>query len=199
MKAHTTSVFQSFYPLLLMAAKVFGIKAGVYRNRYKSVPNTSFYNLKISLNNGSTISCNDWKGKKILIVNIASGCGYTRQLGELENLQQMHQDRLIVVGFPSNDFKEQEQLTDKEIAAFCSKNFGVTFLIAKKSRVIKGTGQNEVYEWLTNTAQNGWNDNEPEWNFSKYLIDERGSLTCIYGAGISPVNEKVIKAVAENG
>ena len=121
-----------------------------------------------------------------MIVNTASECGYTAQYAELQQLYTKYADQLTIIGFPSNDFKEQEKGTDDEIAAFCKVNFGVTFPLAKKSSVLKGLGQNEVFQWLTMKEMNGWNEQQPTWNFSKYLIDEKGRLTHYFDPSVVP-------------
>ena len=101
----------------------------------------------------------------------------------------------MVLGFPANDFKEQEKGTDDEIETFCKVNFGVTFPLMKKSIVIKGTGQNEVFQWLTDAGKNGWNNQAPTWNFSKYLVNEEGVLTHYFDTSVSPLSPEVINAI----
>lgn len=135
------------------------------------------------------------KGKKVLIVNTASNCGYTHQYAELQELYRSHSDTLTIIGFPSNNFREQEKGSDEEIATFCQVNYGVTFPLAKKSDVLKGEGQNKVFEWLTNKQLNGWNEQEPSWNFSKYLINEQGLLTHYFDPAVSPLSTEVRQAV----
>ncbi len=122
-------------------------------------------------------------------------CGYTAQYAELEKLSDHFKKELIVIGFPANDFKEQEKGNDQQVAAFCQDNFSISFLIAKKSKVIKTTGQNEVFNWLTHKKRNGWNDKMPSWNFSKYLVNEDGILTHYFDASVSPVGHMVVKAI----
>ena len=131
----------------------------------------------------------------MLLVNTASDCGYTGQYDELQKLYEEYQNKLIVIGFPANDFKEQEKGSDEEIAQFCKINYGVTFPLIKKSSVIKGNSQNEVYQWLSNKNLNGWNDQQPTWNFSKYLINEEGALTNYFAPFISPLSKDVIAAI----
>ena len=137
----------------------------------------SFYDLKSILNNGEEFSFEQLKGKKVLIVNTASDCGYTNQYDELQKLHELYPDKLIILGFPSNDFGEQEKGDDKEIAQFCKINFDVSFPLMKKSTVIKKDDQNEIYRWLTNADKNGWSNQAPVWNFYKYIINEEGILT----------------------
>lgn len=185
------SILKLFYPLLMKADKMFGLRASVIKNEDNTEPPVSFYTLTALLINGSKISFSEFKGKNVLIVNTASNCGYTEQLSDLQKLQDLYKQELVIIGFPSNDFKEQEKLADKEIAAFCATNFGASFLLAKKSVVIQDKEQNEIFAWLSNKDKNGWNDKAPEWNFSKYLINKKGALTHYFGPGISPLSQTV--------
>jgi glutathione peroxidase len=114
-------------------------------------------------------------------------------------LYQRFSNKLEIIAFPANDFKEQEKGNDEEIAQFCKVNFGVTFPLAKKSVVVKSADQNDIFKWLTNKNQNGWNDQPPSWNFSKYLLNEQGELTHYFGPSVSPLSEEVLKAIAESG
>ena len=148
------------------------------------------------MNTGKELKFDSLKGKKILLVNTASDCGYTGQYDDLQKLYQDYSDRLMVIGFPANDFKQQEKGNDEEIAQFCKLNFGVTFPLAKKSPVIKGEDQQEVFRWLTDKTKNGWNNKQPSWNFSKYLVDEKGILTSYFDPAVSPLSEEVIGAVS---
>ncbi len=159
-----------------------------------SKPAVPFYNLTGETNTGEIVDFRTFAGKKVLLVNTASNCGYTQQYGQLQQLQQLFSNKLVVIGFPSNDFKEQETGTDHEIAQFCQVNFGVTFLLMKKGAVT-GTGKNKVYDWLTDPLLNGWNSKAPEWNFSKYLLNERGMLTHYFGPSVSPLDEQVTQSV----
>lgn len=157
----------------------------------------SFYNLKTILNNGQELDFSTLKHKKVLLVNTASDCGYTRQYDGLQALHEKYKDKLVLIGFPANDFGEQEKAADDTIAEFCRVNFGVTFPLAKKSTVIKRQDQNEVYKWLTDEKMNGWNDMAPTWNFCKYLIDENGNLTHFFEAGVEPESKEMDEAVNE--
>jgi glutathione peroxidase len=151
----------------------------------------------VPLNNGKTLPLQELKGKKLLLVNTASDCGYTPQYSELQQLQERFRDTLQVIGFPANDFKEQEKGSDAAIAQFCHVNFGVTFPLAKKSSVVKGPHQHPVYRWLTEREQNGWNDKAPGWNFSKYLVDEQGLLTHYFDPSVAPLGTEIIQAVEQ--
>jgi glutathione peroxidase len=178
--------------------KSLGVKSKVITNEVDHKPIVSFYNLKGIVNNGLQINFQRFKGKKVLIVNTASDCGYTNQYNELQKLNELYKHNLTILGFPSNDFKEQEKGSDQEIAIFCYATFGIQFRLMKKSRVIKGDAQNEVYQWLTDRNKNGWNERQPEWNFSKYLVDENGALTHYFGPGVSPLSDDVKKNLDKN-
>lgn len=158
-------------------------------------PLVPFYSLHAVKNNGGDFAFETLKGKKVLLVNTASACGYTPQYDELEKLHQTHKDTLAVIAFPANDFGAQEQGTDEQIAQFCTVNFGVTFPLMKKSGVVRNANQNPVFDWLTDKNKNGWNEQQPNWNFCKYLVDEHGVLVAFFGPGVSPMSEEVLNAV----
>jgi glutathione peroxidase len=163
-------------------------------NTTKTPPGESFYGLQAILNNGTVLDFNELKGKKVLIVNTASDCGFTNQYEALQELHAKFSDKMAVIGFPSNDFKEQEKGTDEQIADFCRANFGVTFPLAKKTNVT-GAGQNEVFRWLSDKTKNGWNDQPPTWNFSKYLVSENGVLLHYFDPGISPMSADIVDII----
>ena len=167
----------------------------IKKNENEIKPTMSFYSLKAIANNGSIIDFNEFKNKKVLLVNTASACGYTPQYDDLQKLHEQYKNKLEVIGFPSNDFGEQEKASDEEIANFCKINFGVTFPLVKKSHVKKNAEQNEVFKWLTDKNKNGWNDQQPEWNFCKYLIDENGALLNYFAAGVQPFDKEIIDAL----
>ena len=188
-------IAKAIYPALMGITKLFGGKEK--SNTESIVPPVSFYNLQTIANDGKQLSFENLKGKKILIVNTASDCGYTAQYDDLQKLYEQYKDKLIVIGFPSNDFKEQEKGSDEDIAQFCKINYGVTFPLAKKSSVIKSAEQNAVFEWLSNKNKNGWNEQQPTWNFSKYLINEKGVLMNYFDPSISPLSKDVTDAIAK--
>ncbi|MGC4101362.1 glutathione peroxidase [Ferruginibacter sp.] len=161
-------------------------------------PPVSFYTQKDVLINGDTIDFGSLKGKKVLLVNTASECGYTRQYDDLQQLSQTYKDQLVILGFPANDFKEQEKGSNAEIAEFCRLNFGVTFPLMQKSVVIKSPAQNTTFQWLTQSSKNGWNDKAPTWNFSKYLVNEKGVLTHYFDPSVSPLSDAVKAAVEDS-
>jgi len=187
-------VLRFFYPLIRNAAKS-GKNGTVLKNENKTAPTVPFYEQKATLNNGKPIDFSAYSGKKVLIVNTASNCGYTGQYAELQKLHEKLGDKLAIIAFPANDFMEQEKSNDNEISQFCQVNYGVTFPIAKKGVVIKNEEQQPLYKWLTDSKANGWNNHQPDWNFSKYVIDEKGNLTNYFGPSISPLDNDFLKVV----
>ena len=185
------SVMKTFYPLIMLRGKLMG-KVQILRNRAGVQPPVSFYSLQMVANNGSLITFDSFKGKKVLLVNTASDCGYTGQYEELENLHRQYGEQLVVLGFPANDFKHQETKDDAAIAAFCKINYGVSFPLMKKSMVIKGSEQNEVFNWLSDSTRNGWCNQAPVWNFCKYIIDENGTLLAFFPNTVSPLSKEVL-------
>lgn len=161
----------------------------------KSKPSTSFYSLKITLNNGEELDFASLKGKKVLLVNTASKCGFTPQYEGLEKLYEKYKDQLVIIAFPANDFANQESGSNEEIAQFCKANYGVTFPIAMKAGVIKNEAQQEVFKWLTDKKLNGWNDQAPEWNFSKYLVNENGELVSYFKSSVKPFDSQIISLI----
>jgi glutathione peroxidase len=189
-------VLKAVYPAFMWVSKLTGKNAKELSGR--KVPPVSFYSLRSVLNNGTVIDFAAFKGKKIMLVNTASNCGYTGQYADLQQLAEEYKDQLVVLGFPANDFKEQEKGSDEEIAEFCKVNFGVSFPLMKKSVVVKSPEQNPVFQWLTDTAKNGWNDKQPSWNFTKYLVSREGVLVNYFGPSVSPLSKDVIAAIKEN-
>jgi glutathione peroxidase len=186
-------VLKAIYPAVMWFTRLTGSKNSNIKN--DKTPVMAFHTLHFILNNGKEFSFEELKGKKVLLVNTASNCGYTNQYEELEQLSELKKEGLVVIGFPANDFKEQERGSDEQIAEFCKVNYGVTFPLARKSSVIRGADQNPVYQWLTDPAKNGWNSKQPEWNFSKYLIDEKGVLRNYFGPSISPMSNELLNAL----
>lgn len=158
----------------------------------KNTPTKSLYDFKLKSIEGKEIDFSIYKGKKVLVVNTASECGYTPQYTALEELHQKHQDKLVVLGFPADNFGGQEPGDNEHIATFCQRNFGVTFQLFQKSDVI-GENQNQLYKWLTTIELNGWNKIAPSWNFCKYLVGENGELLKVYTPSIDPMSEELIK------
>jgi glutathione peroxidase len=181
-------LLKKLYPLIMRLSKA-SAKGRILKNKKKASPAVPFYQLKTTSISGQELDFGQLKDKKVLLVNTASACGYTGQYEELQQLHQQLSDELVIIGFPANDFKEQEKSNDSDIARFCQLNFGVSFPLSKKSSVVKGKEQHPVYQWLTQAGQNGWNSHQPDWNFSKYLINEKG------GPAVSPLSPEVAEAL----
>jgi glutathione peroxidase len=152
------------------------------------------YDINIEALDGGSINLANFKGKKILIVNTASKCGYTPQYEGLEKLYEKYKGKLVIVGFPSNDFLFQEPDDAKKIREFCTKNYGVTFPMAAKIEV-KGKNMHPLYVWLTQKKYNTYSDNTVKWNFQKYLIDEKGNLVNMFAPGVDPMSDDIINAI----
>jgi glutathione peroxidase len=155
----------------------------------------SIYSLSATKNNGEPFSFKNLAGKKLMIVNTASDCGYTAQYGGLQELYDKYKEKIEILAFPSNDFGEQEKADDETIATFCKINFGVNFPLMQKSVVKKNAQQHPVYQWLTDEAKNGWNYVAPTWNFCKYIIDEEGNLTHFFEASTEPMSKEILEAI----
>lgn len=155
---------------------------------------SSIYDFKVPLLNGEMVSLSKYKGKKMLIVNTASECGFTPQYEGLESLYEQYKDKVVVLGFPANNFGGQEPGSNAEIGAFCKKNYGVTFPVFSKISVV-GKDMSPLYQWLTQKDKNGWNEDAPNWNFCKYLIDEQGHLIAFYASAVEPMSSEIIEAI----
>ena len=150
------------------------------------------YHVKINSLLGKPINLSDYKGKKILFVNVASKCGFTPQYRDLQKLYDQYQDQLMIIGVPCNQFGKQEPGTSSEIQEFCQVNYGVNFLITEKVDV-KGNNQHPLYNWLTQKSENGKRSSSVKWNFQKYLIDEKGELIDHYYSITKPTSRKITK------
>ncbi len=187
-------VLRTMYPLIRKMGKN-GKNGTALVNEKNAIPPFSFYDLNAVLNSGKTLHFSEFRGQKVLLVNTASNCGYTGQYSELQALHERFGDTLRIIAFPANDFAAQEKSNDNEIAQFCQLNYGVTFPVALKGVVLKKAEQQLVFKWLSDKNMNGWNDHEPDWNFSKYIIDENGILTHYFGPSISPLDENFLKSL----
>jgi glutathione peroxidase len=195
MKQKTILIMSILYAVL----SIFGCK------QIKSKPETNmpegtqnFYeytsqtpNAKVKLIDGTDIDLKQYKGKKVLIVNTASQCGYTPQYKELQSLYEKYGDKLVILGFPANNFGSQEPGSNEEIEKFCKENHDVTFPVFEKISVL-GDDMHPVYKWLTSKDLNGWNDQQPKWNFNKYLIDEGGNLLKYYSSAVKPMDKEIV-------
>lgn len=153
---------------------------------------TSIYDFKVASLDGGTIDFSKYKGKKILIVNTASKCGYTKQYKGLQELYEKYKDKLVIIGFPANNFGGQEPGSNEEIEAFCEKNYGVSFPMAKKISV-KGDDIHPLFKWLTNKKENGVMDADIRWNFTKFLINEKGKLVAKFDSAVEPMSPDILQ------
>ncbi len=178
--------------ILMIAAlsAVFYSVFGRSRANEKSKPVESIYNLSIKGIDGKEIDFAQFKGKKLMLVNVASECGFTPQYTELQALHEKYGDKLVLIGLPCNQFGGQEPGADENIASFCTKNFGVSFLLTTKIEV-SGPNQHPIYQWLTQKSKNGKLDSTVKWNFQKYLIDEDGALVDVFYSATSPMSDKI--------
>ena len=154
----------------------------------------SIYDISINGLDGEPISLKEFKGKKILFVNVASACGFTKQYKELQSLSETYADNLVVIGSPCNQFGKQEPGNASEIQEFCEVNFGVTFLLTEKISV-KGSEQHPLYQWLTSKEFNGKKSSSVRWNFQKYLVDDKGDLIDYYFSITKPISSKITKHI----
>ena len=164
--------------LLLAAFSIFMLGSG------------TIHGFKVESIDGGTIDFSKFKGKKILIVNTASKCGYTPQYDALEKLYEANKNKLVIVGFPANNFGGQEPGSNEEINAFCKKNYGVSFPMAEKVSV-KGDDTHPLFKWLTSKSENGVIDAEIKWNFTKFLLDEKGQLLAVFPSKVNPLGDEI--------
>jgi glutathione peroxidase len=152
----------------------------------------SVYDFKVPGLDGNSIDLSKYKGKKILIVNTASKCGNTPQYEALEKLYEKYKDKLVIIGFPANNFGSQEPGTNGEIKEFCKKNYGVTFPMAEKVSV-KGDDIHPLFKYLVGEAEKMGIQDPIKWNFTKFLLDENGKLITVINNKVSPMSEEVTK------
>ena len=156
----------------------------------------SFYDFTVQTIDGQQFNFADLKGKKVMIVNTASKCGHTPQYKDLELLYKAYKQKLVIIGFPANNFLNQEPGTNAEIKEFCDSKYGVTFpMMAKIS--VKGSDMHPLYQWLTKKSENGVLDSEVSWNFQKYLIDENGKLVGYFKPTVKPLSDEVVMWVTK--
>lgn len=157
---------------------------------YVATKPDALYKFKLKTIDGQEITLEKFKGKKLLLVNVASECGYTPQYKGLQELYDKYKDKLMVIGFPANNFGGQEPGTAAEIKGFCQKNYGVTFQMMDKISV-KGDDMHPLYKWLSNKEENGVTGDAPKWNFCKYLIDEKGNIIKYFSSKVDPMSEEI--------
>lgn len=157
----------------------------------------SIYDFKVQTLEGEDFSFAQLKGKKVMIVNTASKCGLTPQYEELQELwEQYGGDDFIIIGFPANNFMNQEPGSDEDIKEFCTRNYGVTFPMMSKVSV-KGDDMHPVYKWLTEKELNNFEDSKVQWNFQKYLIDEKGKLVKVIKPRVKPTDPEILNWLNE--
>jgi glutathione peroxidase len=156
----------------------------------------SVYDFEFKTLMGQDIALSDFKGRKMLLVNVASECGFTPQYKELQELYDKYGDKVVVLGFPANDFGGQEPGSNEEIANFCERNYGVQFPVFQKISVT-GPDAHPLYQYLSSKALNGVTDEKPTWNFCKYLIDEKGKVMKFFPSKVKPLSEEIISAIHE--
>lgn len=161
-------------------------------NEVMSKPSTPIYNIEINDLKGQPLNLEDYRGKHILFVNVASKCGFTPQYKELQELQDKFKDNLMVIGVPCNQFGEQEPGSAEEIQEFCEINYGVSFPITEKIDV-NGSNRHPLYKWLTTKSINGKKSSVVKWNFQKYLVDKNGELIDYYYSITKPTSSRITK------
>lgn len=167
-------------------------KAKLNSKASKETSKESIYDISINDINDNLIDINTFRGKKMLFVNVASKCGFTKQYDELQELYNKHQETLIIIGVPCNQFGSQEPGNASQIKEFCSLNYGVEFPITEKIHV-KGSKQHPLYTWLTSKKHNGKKNSSVKWNFQKYLVDENGVFIDYFYSFIKPTSSKISK------
>lgn len=167
-------------------------RSAAQKRKMELIETTSkeLYTLSYTSIDGKDINLSDYKGKYILFVNVASKCGYTKQYEGLEKLYQLHKDKLVIIGFPCNQFLGQEPGNEEEIVEFCTKNFGVTFPLSSKIAV-KGKDQHPIYTWLTSKELNGVEDNTVSWNFNKFLVSPEGQYMAYFDSKTEPLGGEI--------
>ncbi|MFT5778143.1 MAG: glutathione peroxidase [Crocinitomicaceae bacterium] len=180
--------------LIISTMTLFGLFSFMFNPKIKELktPVQPIYEIEINALNGDALDLSDYSGKKLLIVNVASKCGFTPQYKGLQELQEAYGDQLTIIGVPCNQFMGQEPGTSEEIASFCQVNYGVTFQITEKVDV-KGKDQHPLYQWLTKKENNGSENSSVKWNFQKYLISENGELEAIFSTKTVPMSEEITK------
>ncbi len=186
------STIVSVSGIYVLREKVFKLKENAPETNFENT--SDFYKLSAKDIDGNVINFSKYKGKKLLIVNVASKCGYTNQYKDLQELHKKYNDKVTILAFPSNNFGFQEPGSNKQIEEFCETNYGIEFQLFEKSDV-RGKNSNSIYKWLSNIEDNGWNDKSPRWNFFKYLVDEDGNLKAVYSSSTNPMDKEILDFV----
>jgi glutathione peroxidase len=173
---------------------IFSNKQTILSSNNSMILKGSFYDFTINDLSGKPVNLKEYKGKTVVLINVASKCGFTPQYADWQKFHEKFGDKIAVLGFPANNFMSQEPGSSEEIAEFCQKNYGVTFRMFEKIEVA-GKDKAPLYNWLSNKDLNGWNNQEPSWNFCKYLINKDGKLTHFFESKITPENPEFLQAV----
>ena len=179
-----------------MKTRIFTVVALILMGFAPAIAQKSFYDFTVETIDGQQYKLSDLKGKKVMIVNTASKCGNTPQYKDLEYLNMAYGDKLVIVGFPANNFMNQEPGTNDDIKAFCTNKYNVTFQMMSKISV-KGDDMHPLYQWLTQKSKNGVADSEVQWNFQKYIIDENGKLVGYFKPAVKPLSNEVVSWVTK--
>ncbi|MBA3664783.1 MAG: glutathione peroxidase [Bacteroidetes bacterium] len=183
-------LFRYFSGIFISAVSIFSFSS------YKNVPkgtvghHQTIYDFKLKTLEGEEITLAKFKGKKMLLINVASECGFTPQYKSLQALHEQYGSKVVLVGFPANNFGGQEPGSSTEIKTFCTKNYGVTFQMMDKISV-KGSDMHPLYKWLSTKEENGTCSDAPNWNFCKYLIDEKGKIIKFFPSKIDPMSKDI--------
>ena len=182
-----------------MSTLAVGLGAIIFSKNYvhgegNPKPPKSFYRIELKSLEGDEISLSDFRGRKVLIVNVASRCGFTSQYKELQELYSKYKDKLVIIAAPCNDFGWQEPGSPSDIRRFCDMNYQITFPIIEKQN-IKSVPRSELYSWLSMPSKNGWNKSLPSWNFCKYLVNEDGELTHFFRSNVKPMSETILSNI----
>lgn len=180
--------------LLIAIAAILGFRFYNKANKAVNIGNTpkDFYSISYVDINGKEVMMSEYKGKYVLCVNVASKCGLTPQYEKLQTLYDKHKDKLVIIGFPCNQFLGQEPEGESKIAEFCSKNYGVTFPLSSKISV-KGKEQHPLYTWLTSKELNGVGEDSVEWNFHKFLVSPEGKWLATFSSKSDPLSGEIEK------
>ena len=178
--------------VVTLAQSCFHKNSEISKEKTNELMGKTIYDYKVESLDGTEINFADFKGKKILIVNTASECGFTPQYADLEELHDHYKEKLVVIGFPANNFGGQEPGTNTEIGAFCQKNYGVSFLMAAKVSV-KGDDVAPIFKFLSEKELNGVKNTTILWNFTKFLVDENGTLIDSFISTTKPTDQAIVK------
>lgn len=170
------------------------LNAGFLSQNTKAME-SKFYKFKLKDIDGKEVDFSQFKGKKVLLVNVASECGFTPQYEALQELHENYGDKIAILAFPANNFGGQEPGSNAEIKEFCTSNYGVTFPVFEKISV-KGFDKHPLYRWLSDEKENGWNNQEPSWNFCKYYVNENGELEKFFPSSVTPLDEAILSLVS---